>query len=134
MILLGRWGARSPLTLRDAELGVDSLILSFRAMFDPRLASWYMAYLGATSTTTPASVPLRTVVSYMGCNTVAVCRDHPLSRATFLLGPKEHAVCQVSFAKPSVRSMTRRRSASSIQAIVEHSPPTLTTEMEPCSG
>ena len=35
---LGRWGARSPSRSRDAELGVDSLILSFRTMFDPRAA------------------------------------------------------------------------------------------------
>jgi DNA-binding HxlR family transcriptional regulator len=35
---LGRWGARSPSRPRDATLGVDSLILSFRTMFDPRAA------------------------------------------------------------------------------------------------
>ena len=35
---LGRWGARSPSRSRDAELGIDSLILSFRTMFDPRAA------------------------------------------------------------------------------------------------
>src|SRR5215207_3048037 len=35
---LGRWGARSPSKPRDAALGVDSLILSFRTMFDPRAA------------------------------------------------------------------------------------------------
>jgi DNA-binding HxlR family transcriptional regulator len=35
---LDRWGARSPSRPRDAELGVDSLILSFRTMFDPRAA------------------------------------------------------------------------------------------------
>jgi DNA-binding HxlR family transcriptional regulator len=33
---LGRWGARSPFRPRDAGLSVDSLILSFRTMFDPR--------------------------------------------------------------------------------------------------
>jgi DNA-binding HxlR family transcriptional regulator len=38
VISLGRWGARSPSRLRDAELGVDSLILSFRTMFDPDAA------------------------------------------------------------------------------------------------
>src|SRR5215204_3954481 len=31
---LGRWGARSPSRPRDAALGVDSLILSLRTMFD----------------------------------------------------------------------------------------------------
>src|SRR5918992_2048925 len=36
VIALGRWGARSPSRPRDAELGVDSLILSFRTMFDAR--------------------------------------------------------------------------------------------------
>jgi DNA-binding HxlR family transcriptional regulator/putative sterol carrier protein len=35
---LGRLGARSPLRPRDAGLSVDSLILSFRTMFDPRAA------------------------------------------------------------------------------------------------
>ena len=38
IISLGRWGARSPLRPRDAALGVDSLVLSFRTMFDPRAA------------------------------------------------------------------------------------------------
>jgi DNA-binding HxlR family transcriptional regulator len=36
IISLGRWGVRSPTKPPDAELGVDSLILSFRTMFDPR--------------------------------------------------------------------------------------------------
>jgi DNA-binding HxlR family transcriptional regulator/putative sterol carrier protein len=35
IIALGRWGVRSPTKPPDAELGVDSLILSFRTMFDP---------------------------------------------------------------------------------------------------
>ncbi len=38
IIQLGRWGVRSPSKPADAELGVDSLILSFRTMFDPRAA------------------------------------------------------------------------------------------------
>ena len=38
IIRLGRWGARSPSLPRDAALGVDSLILSFRTMFDPHAA------------------------------------------------------------------------------------------------
>ena len=38
VISLGRWGARSPSRPRDAGLGVDSLILSLRTMFDPRAA------------------------------------------------------------------------------------------------
>lgn len=38
VISLGRWGARSPSRPCDAKLGVDSLILSFRTMFDPRAA------------------------------------------------------------------------------------------------
>ena len=38
IVRLGRWGARSPSKPRDAALGVDSLILSFRTMFDPRAA------------------------------------------------------------------------------------------------
>ena len=35
---LGRWGARSGLHNREAALGVDSLILSLRTMFDARAA------------------------------------------------------------------------------------------------
>jgi DNA-binding HxlR family transcriptional regulator len=38
IIRLGRCGARSPSRPRDAELGVDSLVLSFRTIFDPRAA------------------------------------------------------------------------------------------------
>ena len=38
IVRLGRWGARSPSKPRDANLGVDSLILSFRTMFDPGAA------------------------------------------------------------------------------------------------
>ena len=35
IVRLGRWGARSPSKPRDAALGVDSLVLSMRTMFDP---------------------------------------------------------------------------------------------------
>ena len=38
IIRLGRWGARSPSKPREATLGVDSLILSLRTMFDERAA------------------------------------------------------------------------------------------------
>jgi DNA-binding HxlR family transcriptional regulator len=38
IIRLGRWGARSPSKPADAPLGVDSLILSLRTMFDPVVA------------------------------------------------------------------------------------------------
>ena len=38
IISLGRWGVRSPTRPPDAGLGVDSLILSFRTMFDPERA------------------------------------------------------------------------------------------------
>ena len=38
IIRLGRWGACSPSKPHDAALGVDSLILSFRTMFDPHAA------------------------------------------------------------------------------------------------
>jgi len=34
IVRLGRWGARSPSKPRDAALGVDSLVLSLRTMFD----------------------------------------------------------------------------------------------------
>jgi DNA-binding HxlR family transcriptional regulator len=39
IIALGKWGVRSPSKSPDAELGVDSLILSFRTMFDPERAA-----------------------------------------------------------------------------------------------
>lgn len=38
IISLGKWGVRSPSKPPDAELGIDSLILSFRTMFDPEQA------------------------------------------------------------------------------------------------
>src|ERR671915_192738 len=38
VISLGRWSARSPSRPRDAGLGVDSLVLSLRTMFDPLAA------------------------------------------------------------------------------------------------
>ena len=38
IVRLGRWGARSPSKPRDAALGVDSLVLSLRTMFDPHAA------------------------------------------------------------------------------------------------
>lgn len=38
IISLGRWGARSPSKPQDAPLGIDSLVLSFRTMFDPEAA------------------------------------------------------------------------------------------------
>lgn len=38
IVRLGRWGARSPSKPRDAALSVDSLVISFRTMFDPRRA------------------------------------------------------------------------------------------------
>jgi len=38
VVSLGHWGARSPWRSRDAALGVDSLVLSCRTMFDARAA------------------------------------------------------------------------------------------------
>jgi DNA-binding HxlR family transcriptional regulator len=50
ILSLGRWGARSPSKPRDAAMSVDSLILSFRTMFDPDaadgLAATYELRLG----------------------------------------------------------------------------------------
>jgi DNA-binding HxlR family transcriptional regulator len=43
IIRLGRWGARSPSKPDDAPLGVDSLILSLRTMFDPGAAEGFEA-------------------------------------------------------------------------------------------
>ncbi len=42
VISLGRWAARSPF-LPEGFLGVDSLILSFRTMFDPQAAEGFSA-------------------------------------------------------------------------------------------
>ncbi|WP_028937959.1 winged helix-turn-helix transcriptional regulator [Pseudonocardia spinosispora] len=44
--LLGRWGSRSPGMRGDAPLGVDSLVLSLRALFDPRSAGGFEATIG----------------------------------------------------------------------------------------
>ena len=38
ILQLGRWGARSPSRPHDAEIGVDSIILALRTMFDPHAA------------------------------------------------------------------------------------------------
>src|SRR5215204_2567292 len=50
VVSLGRWGARSPSRPRGAGLGVDSLVLSLRTMFDPlaagKLAATYELRLG----------------------------------------------------------------------------------------
>lgn len=46
IIRLGRWGARSPSKPRDAAIGADSVVLSFRTMFDPRAAEGLRASYG----------------------------------------------------------------------------------------
>ena len=38
VISLGRWAARSPLRPQDAPIGVDSIVLALRALFDPDAA------------------------------------------------------------------------------------------------
>jgi DNA-binding HxlR family transcriptional regulator/putative sterol carrier protein len=43
LMQLGRWGARSPFMDRTADLGADSLVLSFRTMFDPQAAAGFKA-------------------------------------------------------------------------------------------
>jgi DNA-binding HxlR family transcriptional regulator len=43
IIALGRWGARSPLRPRDAQIGVDSIIVSLQTMFDARAAEGFSA-------------------------------------------------------------------------------------------
>lgn len=43
IIRLGRWGARSPSKPWDAAIGADSLVLSFRTMFDPPAAEGFTA-------------------------------------------------------------------------------------------
>jgi DNA-binding HxlR family transcriptional regulator len=43
IVRLGRWGARSPQKPRDAGMSVDSLVLSFRTMFDPGTADGFDA-------------------------------------------------------------------------------------------
>lgn len=43
VISLGRWGARSPWRPRNTRLSTDSLILSFRTMFDERAAEGFVA-------------------------------------------------------------------------------------------
>jgi DNA-binding HxlR family transcriptional regulator/putative sterol carrier protein len=43
IMALGRWGARSPTLPEGAALSVDSLILSFRTMFDSQAAAGFKA-------------------------------------------------------------------------------------------
>jgi DNA-binding HxlR family transcriptional regulator len=43
VVALGRWGARSPWRSEEDEISVDGLVLSFRAMFDPRAAEGFEA-------------------------------------------------------------------------------------------
>jgi DNA-binding HxlR family transcriptional regulator len=40
---LGRWGSRSPSMRYDADRSIDSLVLSLRALFDPRAAQGFSA-------------------------------------------------------------------------------------------
>ncbi|MBB3726011.1 winged helix-turn-helix transcriptional regulator [Nonomuraea dietziae] len=40
---LGRWSSRSPRLRRDAAIGVDSLVLSLKALFDPEAAQGFDA-------------------------------------------------------------------------------------------
>ena len=49
IVSLGRWGARSPLRPQDAGMSVDSLILSFRAMFDARAADGREPYIAGSA-------------------------------------------------------------------------------------
>lgn len=46
ILALGRWGARSPQRKAGAPLGVDSLVLSFRTMFDAQSAAGHTARYG----------------------------------------------------------------------------------------
>ncbi|GAA0385267.1 winged helix-turn-helix transcriptional regulator [Microbispora corallina] len=39
VIQLGRWASRSPALPHDGEIGIDSLVVSLRALFDPRAAT-----------------------------------------------------------------------------------------------
>ncbi|MFD9950782.1 winged helix-turn-helix transcriptional regulator [Nonomuraea sp. NPDC059023] len=39
VIQLGKWSSRSPALQTHAKIGADSLVLSFRALFDPRAAA-----------------------------------------------------------------------------------------------
>lgn len=43
IVELGRWGARSPTLPREAEMSVNSMILSFRTMFDSQAAGKFKA-------------------------------------------------------------------------------------------
>jgi DNA-binding HxlR family transcriptional regulator len=43
---LARWSSRSPGMWRDAAIGVDSLVLSLRALFDPDAATGFAATVG----------------------------------------------------------------------------------------
>jgi hypothetical protein len=60
IIQLGRWGARSPSMPRNAELGVDSLVLSLRTlrtMFDTQAAEGLEALSTSCASAKSASGP-----------------------------------------------------------------------------
>lgn len=44
VVALGRWGARSPWRSEEDEIGMDGLVLSFRAMFDPNAGALQACY------------------------------------------------------------------------------------------
>ena len=73
LVQLGRWGARSPSKPYDADLGVDSLILSFRTMFDSRCAEG----LSATYELRFGEDVFRAVVEEGSLEIVRGNADHP---------------------------------------------------------
>ena len=90
IVSLGRWGARSPLRPQDAGMSVDSLILSFRAMFDARAAdgvsAGYELQLGEESFRAEVAGGRFEIVRGGGGEADAIIQTDPATLAALVYG------------------------------------------------
>ena len=90
IVSLGRWGARSPLRPQDAGMSVDSLILSFRAMFDARAAdgisAGYELWLGEESFRAEVAGGRFEIVRGGGGEADAIIQTDPATLAALVYG------------------------------------------------
>ena len=103
---LGRWGARSPSKPRDAELGVDSLILSFRPMFDARAAEGFTASFAQRVCALAASFTVR--IEHPGVFAAGDVRYRSVKRVASAVGEGAIAV-QVVCEYPTQRNLGIRK-------------------------
>ena len=106
IISLGRWGARSPSKPRDAELGVDSLILSFRPMFDARAAEGFTASFAQRVRALAASFTGR--IEHPGVFAAGDVRYRSVKRVASAVGEGAIAV-QVVYEYPTQRNLGIRK-------------------------